>query len=108
MQNFQMSNLHCLVCNVQFNPSDVGVLEPDDLLVCDLCAYSLYEFKVKYDGSEDLLAYLKTEVSGRRCMSCLEPALLLERIKYGKPVEGFVNCKECSKENKVNIHIEFV
>lgn len=58
-------------------------------------------------ASEDLLAVIKFEVKDRS-MNCLEPALLLERIKLGSSVEGFVYCKKCSKENEIDIHIEFV
>jgi hypothetical protein len=105
MRNTEMHNVKCFLCNVRL---DVEVIEEDDILICDVCAVSLVEIVVKYDGSEDLLAFLKTEVNGRRCMSCLEPALVLNHIKFGMPVEGFVHCMECNKENEVSIHIEFV
>jgi hypothetical protein len=41
-------------------------------------------------------------------MNCLKLALELERIRFHKPVFGFVHCDDCKKDSMVNIHIEFV
>lgn len=108
MWNIEKSNDRCLLCNVQFSQSDVEIMEKDDLPICDQCVCSLIEYHVKYDGNMDLLEFLKSEVYGRRCMNCLEPALVLDRIRFGKPVEGNVLCKECNKENDVYIHIVYI
>ena len=97
LSEFEMSDVRCLRCDIQFSQSDVDVLEEWELPICDNCIYAMYKIEVKYDGSEDLLEFLKYEVKKCRCMHCYEGRLKLDRIVYGSPIDGYVHCQSCNE-----------
>ncbi|KXH86922.1 hypothetical protein [Sporosarcina sp. HYO08] len=105
---FEKNEVRCLNCNEHFSKSDVGVMEEGDLPICDECIYSMYKINVKYDGSMDLLEFLKKETRKCRCMHCYEGRLKLIRIEYGNPVDAYVICRNCGIDEEVEIHIEFI
>ncbi len=105
---FEMSDVKCLRCNHQFSQSDVDVIEEWELPICDECIYAMYKIEVKYDGSEDLLDFLKMETNKYRCMHCYEGVFELDRIEYGNPVDAYVCCQSCGKDEEVEIYIEFI
>lgn len=109
MWNVEMSNVHCLLCNVQFSQSDVMIMEAEDELpICDSCIEDMCSYRVQYDGSRDLLEFLIEEVKGGKCPACLKPAIELHGITYDSPVWGHGLCGECNEGWNLEIHIEFV
>lgn len=108
MRYIETSNIHCLVCNHQFSQSDIGVMEEWELPICDPCIEEMCSFRVKYDGSRDLLEFLTQEIKGGKCPGCLKSAIELHGITYGSTVWGHARCSECSQGWSLEIHIEFV
>ena len=55
-----------------------------------------------------LLEFLKYEVKKSRCMHCYEGRLELDRIVYSNPVDAYVRCHACEKDEEVEIYIDFI
>ncbi|MFS0688983.1 hypothetical protein AB1K89_07055 [Sporosarcina sp. 179-K 8C2 HS] len=108
MLNMEKSDVFCLVCNHQFSICDAGVIEEWELPICDPCIDDMCTFKVKYDGSDDLLEFLTQEIRGGKCPGCLKSAIELQGIRYGSTVWGDGRCSECKQGWSLEIHIEFV
>jgi len=104
----QLSNVHCLVCNHHFSLSDASVIEESELPICEPCIQEMCSFKVKYDGSRDLLEFLTQEIKGGKCPGCLKLAIELQGITYDNPVWGHGRCGKCKQGWSLQIHIEFV
>lgn len=108
MWYLEKSDVYCLVCNHQFILLDVGVIEEWELPICESCIEDMCSFKVKYDGSRDLLEFLTQEIKGSKCAGCLKPELELIGIHYSDTVRGHGKCSECKQGWNLDIHIEFV
>ncbi|MFD1206616.1 hypothetical protein ACFQ38_16085 [Sporosarcina contaminans] len=107
MLNMEKSNVHCLVCDHQFIVCDAEVIEEWELPICDPCIKDMCSFRVKYDGSRDLLEFLTEEIKGSECPGCLKSGIELHGIRYDSTVWGHGLCSECKQGWNLEIHIEF-
>lgn len=100
--------MKCLKCDIPFSPSDILVMEDDELPVCDVCHAEEYHFLVDYDGNVDLFEFLGKEVSKKTCNECIRGQYELTSIKYGNPIRALVICPTCKTEDKMTIYTKFV
>ena len=100
--------MKCLKCEVQFSPSDIMLMEDDELPICDACLAEEYHIQVAYDGSQDMLEFLKVSAAKYLCNKCLNDCLAIERIKYGNPVHAYVTCPSCHVDDEMKIYIRFI
>ncbi|MDS9472207.1 hypothetical protein [Sporosarcina pasteurii] len=102
--------MNCMVCDTPFSADDTEMIIRDsDTPICDDCAVATVEIHVKYDGENDLLDYLKKVVPTKGvCGSCESRKVDLLSIKFGNPIEGNIQCKDCKLEDVVDIYLEMV
>lgn len=99
--------MKCMKCGLPFSADDIFVMEDHELPVCDVCDAEEYHILVDYNGSEDLNEFLGKEVGKKSCNECIDGQYTLKSIKYGNPVDAFVNCSICKVDGKVKIYLKF-
>ena len=98
--------MKCMICETLFSPSDILVMEDDELPICEKCEWKEHYILVEYDGKEDLLDHLKIKVhKKRRCSYCDRGLVELHSIRFGNPIAAVVCCDDCKKEDKMNIYL---
>ncbi|WP_186670494.1 hypothetical protein [Sporosarcina sp. BP05] len=101
--------MKCMICETPYGPSDILVMEDDELPVCDECELKRHYVLVEYDGKEDLLDHLKVQVyKTRLCLNCDRGRLELHSIKFGNPIAAVVCCDDCKKEDKMIIYLRMI
>jgi len=97
----------CKVCRITFTTSDILEIKTyNEIPVCDECLCNELDIHVKYDGSDDLLEYLKRHVhSNKVCSSCDSDGVELIGIKFGNPIKGYISCGNCDTEYELNIYL---
>lgn len=102
--------MECMRCKTRFSESDIREIRKyNELPICDECLYQDFELIVEYDGTEDLLVYLKEHVNDtKNCINCGKGKLNLLRIVFGNPINGYTRCDECKTEDQLDIYLEMV
>lgn len=102
--------MECIGCGTPYSAEDAEMVRKDnDIAICDDCVVAESEIHLKYDGMDDLLAFLKKEVPTKGiCTICRTGKIELLRIQYGNPIIDYIRCEDCEIIDQLEIQLEVV